>query len=51
MYYTSFFGAEQRLFEYIELFYNRKRIHSTIGYVSPHQYERMYYNSHVQAVS
>jgi len=36
--------AKQRLFEYIELFYNRKRIHSTIGYVSPHRFERMYYS-------
>lgn len=43
-------GAKQCLFEYIELFYNRKRIHSTIGYVSPNRYERMYY-SLVQAVS
>lgn len=36
--------AQQRLFEYIELFYNRKRIHSTIGYVSPHRFEQMYYS-------
>jgi len=43
-------GAKQRLFQYIELFYNRKRIHSTIGYVPPHRYERMYY-SLVQTVS
>lgn len=43
-------GAKQHLFEYIELFYNRKRIHSTIGYVPPNRYERMYY-SRVQAVS
>jgi len=27
------------LFEYIEVFYNRKRIHSHLGYVSPIQYE------------
>lgn len=26
------------LFEYIELFYNRKRIHSTLGYMSPVEY-------------
>jgi len=33
--------AEARavLFEYIELFYNRQRLHSTIGYLSPVDYE------------
>lgn len=30
------------IFEYIELFYNRQRIHSAIGYVSPCQFEQMY---------
>jgi transposase InsO family protein len=34
--------AKQAIFEYIECFYNRKRIHSSIGYVSPVHYERMY---------
>lgn len=37
--------AKKRIYEYIEIFYNRKRIHSSIGYFSPIQYERMYYNS------
>ena len=27
------------IFEYIEVFYNRKRVHSTIGYMSPVEYE------------
>ncbi len=27
------------LFEYIEIFYNRQRRHSALGYVSPHQFE------------
>lgn len=31
--------AKQSIFEYIELFYNRKRRHSTLGYVSPFQFE------------
>ena len=25
--------------EYIEVFYNRQRLHSTLGYLSPAQYE------------
>jgi transposase InsO family protein len=29
------------LFDYIEIFYNRKRLHSTIGYTSPESYENM----------
>jgi len=32
--------ARQSLFEYIEVFYNRQRRHSTLGYVSPHEYEQ-----------
>ena len=31
--------ASQSLFEYIEVFYNRRRIHSTLGYRSPAEYE------------
>ncbi|MDD5070714.1 MAG: IS3 family transposase, partial [Candidatus Omnitrophica bacterium] len=25
--------------EYIEVFYNKQRLHSTLGYLSPHEYE------------
>jgi len=32
--------AKQSLFEYIEVFYNRQRRHSYLGYVSPLEYER-----------
>lgn len=32
-------GARRSLFEYIEVFYNRVRPHSTLGYLSPVQYE------------
>lgn len=35
--------AEQEIFEYIEMFYNRKRIHGSIGHVSPIQFEMQYY--------
>ena len=31
--------ATQDIFEYIEVFYNRKRRHSTLGYDSPAEYE------------
>jgi putative transposase len=31
--------AKRRLFEYIEVWYNRKRRHSAIGFVSPAEYE------------
>ncbi|NOJ83920.1 IS3 family transposase [Myxococcus xanthus] len=34
-------AAKGALFEYIEVFYNRKRRHSSLGYVSPAEYERM----------
>ncbi len=31
--------ARAAIFEYIETWYNRKRRHSSLGYVSPEQYE------------
>ena len=31
--------ARQSIFEYIETFYNRQRLHSSLGYVSPLAYE------------
>ena len=33
-------GAKVQLFDYIEVFYNQRRRHSTIGYVSPAVFER-----------
>jgi putative transposase len=32
--------AKRSLFEFIEVFYNRQRRHSTLGYCSPVEYER-----------
>jgi putative transposase len=32
--------AQRAIFEFIEVWYNRERRHSTLGYVSPVQYER-----------
>jgi transposase InsO family protein len=37
--YHSRAAAHQALFEYIEVFYNRKRRHSALGYRSPTEYE------------
>jgi len=31
--------ARKSLFEYIELFYNRRRRHSFLGYISPAEFE------------
>lgn len=38
--YRSIQEARSGIFEYIEVFYNRVRKHSAIGYVSPAEYER-----------
>jgi transposase InsO family protein len=32
--------AKRKLFDYIEIFYNQKRRHSSLGYVSPAEFER-----------
>ena len=34
--------ARQDIFKYIELYCNRVRMHSTLGYMSPVEYERQY---------
>ena len=33
--------ARQSIFEFMEIFYNRQRLHSKLGYVSPVVYEKM----------
>ncbi len=33
--------AKMKIFDYIEIFYNRQRSHSTIGYLSPFEFEEL----------
>ena len=40
--------ARQALFEYIEVFYNRQRSHSSLDYLCPLAYERRYYQQSAQ---
>lgn len=40
--YRSREEAKSSIFEYIEVFYNRKRLHSTNGYRSPEEFERVW---------
>jgi len=38
--YTTRAEARASIFEYVEAFYNRVRLHSSLGYLSPEQFER-----------
>lgn len=38
--YSSHEQARRALFEYLEMYYNRQRMHSTLGYMSPLVYEQ-----------
>ena len=38
--YTSHEEAQQEIFEYIEIYYNRQRRHSALGYLSPVSFEQ-----------
>lgn len=33
--------AKNKIFEYIEIFYNRERRHSTLNFMTPHQFEKI----------
>lgn len=35
-------AARAAIFDYIEVFYNRQRLHQTLAYVSPERYEAQY---------
>lgn len=38
--------ADRQLFEYLEVFYNQRRRHSTVGQISPARFERQHAGSH-----
>ncbi|MCH9021381.1 MAG: IS3 family transposase, partial [Planctomycetes bacterium] len=40
--YKTFDDAKKDIFNYMEMFYNRKRRHASLGYVSPVVYEKMH---------
>jgi putative transposase len=42
-------GLHRAIFEYIEGWYNTRRLHSTLGYLSPAQYEARIHNADRQA--
>jgi len=42
-------GLHRAVFEYIEGWYNTRRLHSTLGYLSPAQYEMLQHNADRQA--
>jgi len=42
-------GLHRAVFEYIEGWYNTRRLHSTLGYLSPRQYEALHHNADRQA--
>ena len=46
LYFYSFGSIEEArrvVFQYIEIFYNRKRLHSYLGYQNPDKFENIYY--------
>ncbi|WP_420150919.1 IS3 family transposase [Spirosoma sp.] len=42
--------ARTELFDYIEVYYNRERKHSSLGYISPEQFEQEYYTNLTNSV-
>lgn len=48
--FSSVDDAREQLFAYIEGYYNCKRRHSSLGYVSPLQFEEAYYQNNPKIV-
>jgi len=38
-------AAREAIFEYIEVFYNRRRLHSSVGFLSPAEHEALYFQN------
>jgi transposase InsO family protein len=38
--FDSYAAAKEQAFDYVEVFYNQQRRHSTLGYVAPADFER-----------
>jgi putative transposase len=47
--YETYEEGKNDVFKYVEVFYNRKRRHASLGYVSPAVYEEMYEMKQEQA--
>jgi transposase InsO family protein len=43
--------AKEAAFNYIEVFYNQRRRHSSLDYVSPAEFERRYYDAQIPAAA
>jgi len=50
VYYKKAEDARAGIFVYIEIFYNRLRRHSAIGYISPHEYEQQFMKLNVSTI-
>jgi putative transposase len=44
--YTTREQAKASIFEYVEAFYNRVRLHSSLGYLAPEEFERSHHPNH-----
>ena len=40
--YADLAAAKSSIFQYVEMFNNRKRIHQALGYMTPEQYETVH---------
>ena len=40
--YETIREARRNIFNYVEVFYNKERLHSTLGYISPEEFEKQY---------